>query len=436
MTIASPFWSVRHGSNVWAQSPATIAAWRLGALESVMPLSCEFSPVLACNADCIECPWRRSRAEHGVRLVRRGDTIEANDVGMASEETITVVLDRCAAVGIRGVLWTGGGEPTLLPSLSKMCEYAGQLGLVNALYTNGFLLGTDPFLAGRLLDPKAAMVFIRISVNAISSPVVRKHWGVRDHAEVLHQLEGLDRLLRERRTLAPAYAAAGQPLPSIQISTIVDRRNVDDLPAICRTVADIFGRHRDVRGPEDIMVIRPLTIHRISGFSVEDHDDSVIRSVLDTCGARGLGRQRVEACGLSLYLGFGLDLLDSGALSRYSDVVRRQYQVRDRCWGHGLFLTVGPDAKVYPCTEMNCNSEYVIGDLRTQAVTEIYQSSVRREFIQRADGCRWGPSMFQPFSRTTRLDGIAQAIRNGSLSDIEIDAIRRASLTQHPLLLN
>jgi MoaA/NifB/PqqE/SkfB family radical SAM enzyme len=433
---SSKYWSVRHGSNAWAQHSGNIDAWRRGALQEVMPITCEFSPVLSCNADCIECPYRRSRHHRALEVIEARRFAVPETYSAASEAIVTSVLNRCAAGGIRGVLWTGGGEPTLLPFLPKMCAYAGSLGMVNALYTNGFLIGTEAGLAESLLEPSVNIVFIRVSINAVSPGIVRKHWGVKDHTDVLTQLDGLEHLLKVRQKLALKYSDLGLRLPSIQISTIVDSRNVTDLLPICDVVAQVFSGNPDARGDEDVIVVRPLTLHGRGQFSCNDHEQRVIDQIIEACGHGSAGRAALEAAGVKPYLGFGVDLVESGEYTSYSRLVQEQYQGRDRCWAHGLFLTVGPDGLVYPCTEMNCDSRFVIGDLKVQSVADVYASAERSNFLRLADGCGWGPSIFQPFSRTARLDRIASAIRSGELQDPTIEAIRIASFSQHPLLLN
>jgi hypothetical protein len=59
-----------------------------------------------------------------------------------------------------------------------MLKYSADRGLLNCLYTNGFRLGYEPELANLLLAPVSGMVFIRMSINAVSPAAVRNHWGL------------------------------------------------------------------------------------------------------------------------------------------------------------------------------------------------------------------------------------------------------------------
>lgn len=425
----------RGGGNSWAQSPATIAAWRRGALADVRPIMLEFMPVLTCNADCVLCPFRRSRLDMNVRRHRSGFAV-SDDITVATRPTVIRILEASREAGVRGVLWTGGGEPTLLEGLDSLCAYSADLGMTNALYTNGFLLGTIAGLAERLLAPATRFAFIRMSINAVTPRAVQQHWGVKDPEEALCQLRGLEELLRVRERLLPQYAAAGWRIPSIQISTIIDHKNHDDLLKICQTVADIFRRCRITAGEEDVMVVRPTVDHRREVYSCHDHEAAVIQHILYVCAHGGRGWSELDAAGVPLFLGFGLDQVEFGRVPNYDEVIRREYEQRESCLAHGLFFVVGPDATLYPCTEMGCDPAWALGNLKEQSVDEIYRSARRMDFLRRADSCHWGPEMFQPHSRTARLDRIARVIRDGELTDADIEVIRQESLKSHTLLLN
>ena len=137
-----------------------------------------------------------------------------------------------------------------------------------------------------------------------------------------------------------------------------------------------------------------------------------------------------------LFLGFGLDRVEMGDIPGHGELIRREYEQRDTCWAHGLFLTVGPDGSVYPCMELNCDRRWVLGNLKWQSVEEVYRSSRRMEFLEMANHCRWGAELFHPHSRTARLDRIARAVRTGELTDNDIERICELSQGSHPLILN
>src|ERR1051325_1156587 len=427
-----PWLSPRHGSNAWALRPDVVDAWRRGAQLDVRPMTAEYSPAVVCNADCYGCPYRRSRLELHAEALAAGAAALEDDLHSSTRETARRVVDAAYEGGVRGLLWTGGGEPTIWSPLLDLLRHAAERGIANGLYTNGFVLGTDPAYARRLLEPERNLAFVRVSINTATARTAKLHWGV-EASEVAPQLAGLARLLEARNDLGPAYGPGA--IPSIQVSTIIDRNNVGDLPAICSTVAQIFGRHRRIEGVEDRMIVRPMTFHR-PRYSSHDHSDAVIRQIIGVCGTSGIGRQALSAAGVDLFLGFGLQAVEMGTAPDYSTVIESIYAARGVSLATGLFLTIGPSGAVYSSTERNTDNRWTIGDLRTQTVEEIYGGERRRRLLDRLNEARWGPDVAQATSRTERLDRIAAAIRDGVVSDDDVRDIGKIASTSHRLILD
>jgi MoaA/NifB/PqqE/SkfB family radical SAM enzyme len=401
-----------------------------------MPLTLEYAPVLDCNAACPMCSYGRARHDAKTNRWNWTQYAEPNAKTVATRETAMRVLEASGQAGVRAVLWTGGGEPTLFQPLVELCRYSRRLNMVNALYTNGYALGNRPELVAELMSSENGLVFIRISINALSPGTVERSWGIKDPAGVKWQLRGIEALLRKREEMLSRFQTEGVEPPSIQISTIVDSQNVQDLPAICETIAGLYRASRKTPMSEDFMIVRPIVIERPTGYAAEDHPPDIINKIISICGREGAGRLVLQAAGIPLFTGFGLNSVESGEVASYSDLIRQEYERRDVSWANGVFLTVGPDASVYPCMELNCNRRWIVGNLKRQSVQEVYRSRNRMEFVAMANGMRWGPRLFNPFTRAARLDRIARAIMRGELKDPDIDIIRQRSLRSHRLLLD
>jgi hypothetical protein len=305
--------------------------------------------------------------------------------------------------------------------------------MANALYTNGFVFGSDPEYVFRLLSPESGLVFVRVSINTVSPALSKMHWGV-EPEEVRSQLAGLARLLQARNQLAPSYE--NKPVPSVQVSTIIDRRNVDDLLGVCQAVAQIFKDNRREAGAEDRFIVRPMTFHGRPQYSSHDHPESVVRRVVDICGEGGPGRQVLREAGLDLFMGFGLPLVETGVVPSYSALIEHAYAQRDVSLASGLFLVIGPSGNVHLSTEHNCDDKWSFGNLVTGSVAEIYRGEARRRLLSLVNAHRWGPDVAQPTSRTARLDRVAVAVRDGILTDEDIASIQRISLGSHALILD
>ncbi len=422
----------RGGSDAWALRPEVVSALRAGDDTAVPPMTLEYAPTLACSANCPGCSYRSARHASWEGLV---DIAPPDDIRSASFAGAMRVLEAARRMGVTGCIWTGGGEPLVWPPLIDAMRAAAGFGMVGCLYTNGFRLGHDAEVSDSLLHPESGLVFVRVSINAVTPAAFRRHWGIRDASAVEQQRVGLANLFAARRRLSGLYERLGRTLPGIQVSTIVDRTTIDDLPTICATVADVRRRFAAGSEPGDVFVVRPSTRHAASQYGAHDHEDSTVREIIAVCGDHGPGRRALEEAGWTVALGFGLAELEAGRFARYEDVVRAQYVGRD-CRSSGLFLTVGPDGVLYPCTELNCNVRWAFGSLREQSLEEIWHGAQRRSVLARLHSCRWGPTICQPFTRMNRLDGIARALRCGVLDEGEVERIRERARHSSPLLLS
>jgi len=87
------------------------------------------------------------------------------------------IIDDCAALGVKAIQFTGGGEPTMHPDYLALFARAQAHGIATALVTNGARI--DP------AHPAVqAMTWIRVSVDAGTPQtyarvrgVSEKHWG-------------------------------------------------------------------------------------------------------------------------------------------------------------------------------------------------------------------------------------------------------------------
>lgn len=139
-----------------------------------------------CNQDCSFCAYRMS-AGLSTELFGTPETHNPNR-RMRTEKALEIVED-CAAMGVRAIQFTGGGEPTVHPDHLLIMGRAQELGMQTGLVTNGVRLNP----AAREIQ---GMTWIRVSVDAGTPEtyaavrhVPRGHWsrawnniaGLREH---------------------------------------------------------------------------------------------------------------------------------------------------------------------------------------------------------------------------------------------------------------
>lgn len=89
------------------------------------PVMAHISLINACNLTCSFCCFANRDLSEKLSL-----------------EKVKQALDSFKKIGVTGVEFTGGGEPTIHPNFEEIVEYAHSLGFKLGLCTNGKILGT------------------------------------------------------------------------------------------------------------------------------------------------------------------------------------------------------------------------------------------------------------------------------------------------------
>jgi len=132
------------------------------------PVQVEFSPTSICNLRCVWCVDREWR-----------DAFP----GVMSPALYLEMLDSLRLCGVRGIVFEGGGEPTMHGSFAPMVQEAHKRGFDLGLTTNGVLL---PFVA--YLVPLFS--WVRVSLDAYDRDHYRQMKG-RDALDTV--MDGLER---------------------------------------------------------------------------------------------------------------------------------------------------------------------------------------------------------------------------------------------------
>lgn len=121
-----------------------------------------------CNQDCGFCAYRMSSGLSN-ELFPEGKRKNPNR--MIPAEKAREIIDDCAALGVKAIQFTGGGEPTMHPAHLEMFARAQAHGISTALVTNGANLNpTHPSVA--------AMQWVRVSVDAGDAQTYARTRGV------------------------------------------------------------------------------------------------------------------------------------------------------------------------------------------------------------------------------------------------------------------
>jgi MoaA/NifB/PqqE/SkfB family radical SAM enzyme len=111
-----------------------VQGWRDGRKPA--PINIEWDLSNRCSRGCSFCHFAYTHTR-GPLTGAHKPTGATSGGDLADPGMIVRALGEVAAAGVQGVVWTGGGEPTLHPQFDAIAERAGALGLAQGMYTHG-----------------------------------------------------------------------------------------------------------------------------------------------------------------------------------------------------------------------------------------------------------------------------------------------------------
>lgn len=113
-----------------------LTAWQQG--ETPAPVTVELDLSNVCSLGCQSCHFSHTHVA-GPWAVRDVDKpVGYSDTGkFADPDMMRRALGEMAAVGVQGVVYSGGGEPTLHPQFPEIAAHGAAVGLQQGLYTLG-----------------------------------------------------------------------------------------------------------------------------------------------------------------------------------------------------------------------------------------------------------------------------------------------------------
>ncbi|MBT3628188.1 MAG: radical SAM protein [Rhodospirillaceae bacterium] len=130
-------------------------AWRRG--DTVYPLLVEISPTNICNHGCLFCAYDYMDGRSSEAALDRSNS------AFIGAERLMKVISELHEVGTKSLFYSGEGEPLLHKRLPEIIAFAGNLGLDQALNTNGSALTGD--VIEQILPH---MSWVRFSVNGVN----------------------------------------------------------------------------------------------------------------------------------------------------------------------------------------------------------------------------------------------------------------------------
>lgn len=153
------------------------------------PICVEIELTNACNHKCPKC------ATTYVEATSDREVIKGSNFTYDSGVTLLNELKR---MGVKSVVFTGGGDPLVFPMADELVKYADDLGLEVGLKTNGALITPDN------VDNLLRATWIRFSVDAATPKTFMAVHGVDDFYNVIDAIR-LCVKRRKKTTIGAAF---------------------------------------------------------------------------------------------------------------------------------------------------------------------------------------------------------------------------------------
>ncbi|MBU4590011.1 MAG: radical SAM protein [Candidatus Omnitrophica bacterium] len=303
-----------------------VDAWLKG--ENPPPITVELDMTNVCNHRCPECSGWYFRD-------RNGDFLPLD---MARD-----IVRQLAEAKVRGLIFTGGGEPLCHPDIIEIVRLAHGLKLDIGFITNGTLI--DKRIAGVLLE---CCTWLRVSLDAASKKTFKKLHGLDGKAfdkivDNILLLTKMKRSLNSKATIGVGYLTSDHT-----------KDEMHDMSVLCKRLG------------VDYLQFRPLQIHNNGKFEYHHAD---IEEEIFRCLKESHDGYKV------LYSKHKYDMMKD---KNYG----RNYR---KCFGHQFAAVIGADARMYVCCHMRGFGKYCIGDLKKDRFKEIWGSRRRQGVVDNID---------------------------------------------------
>ncbi len=365
-----------------------------GDYDSITPFSAEFVTTLNCTNRCLgPCSYCLQRMNEGIAAK---NCYSNPRVHMQNLDFAKDLMDKLIDSGIKGIIFTGGGEPSLFGGLEELMEYTSQKGVDMTLYTNGN--SWTPKRISRVADTNPAV--IRLSLNC----------GTKKGYNSFHNPFNPDTAFDTvKRSIANfAIEAAKNPKIDFGVSFIMNEINYKELPQTAEVLRKII---EETHGKISFVAYRPAFNYNGSKQTAPEILDESYRLVEDNVR--------------NILMGTGIKV--NNVKCRY-DALKVEERGYDVCRATGLYAELGPSGELHSCCDRNCFKVYAIGDLTKNTIQEVYRGDLRKVVMDYANDykCTTCPPACKPHEVNKQFEKIEQLRAKKEMYKVEawIEAYR------------
>ncbi|MDZ4845879.1 MAG: SPASM domain-containing protein [Chitinophagales bacterium] len=305
------------------------------------PITLSIEPTTSCNLRCPECP-------SGLRSFTR-------DTGMLEMELFKKVLDETERHLLYLYLYFQG-EPYLHPQFSELVKYASRKGIYTVTSTNAHYLDNDR--ARETVESGLSRIII--SIDGITQESYAKY---RIGGSLQKVLEGTKQLVHWKKKLQSAT-------PHIIFQFVVFSHNESEIAEVHRLAKEY--------GVDEVKIKTAQVYDFEKGSELIPKEGKYARYHLTT-SPNSIDSVMLSASEAS----HTSELRDSSLRKASAQNDEPKYQIKNEllnhCWKLWHSSVVTWDGKVVPCC-FDKDAKYVMGDLKQQRFSEIWNGDAYRSF--------------------------------------------------------
>ncbi len=308
----------------------------------IRPICSEFDATLNCSNRCGECAYKYVKIVEG--LWDRNNFLD-QEAHMKNPEFAKELILKLKQDNIKGIIFTGGGEPFLFKGLEDVVQYTTSLGIDSVCYTNGNIL--SELRIKKLLE--ADPLLVRVSLNAGSEEVYNKfHNPFNKQLAFYKTLNTIEFL---------ALGSLNHPRTSIGVGYVINEINQHDMVNAALRLREIS----DKGGKIDFVCFRPefnyYNKKQLSSELLDRTHEIVEKDVRKTLQDTNIYVDNVHCRFTAL----------KEDTRNYSECRASALCSEISCMG------------AFFCCDRNFNRRYYIGNLEQSSLDEIYSGEQRQK---------------------------------------------------------
>lgn len=373
--------------NTWVFHDCVVNPVLAGDYDSIKPFCSEFVATINCSNRCGMCGYQYVKKKSGEW---DGNDFNNPEVHMPGSEFAKNMVDKLNQGGIKGLIFTGGGEPTLFSGLEETMAYSTSLGIDSVLYTNGNFLN-----AGRIRKIiQARPLLARVSLNAGTKEIYNRFHNPLDKERAFERtLESIEEFAR---------GSLENPTISFGIGIVVNAINRHDLVNAALRVREISDK---VGGGIEFMSYRPA-------FNYYGKKQLEAELLDETCEIIERDVRRVmRDTGIRI----------TNIKSRFK-ALKENTKTYTECRGTGPFSELCPNGMMCLCCDRNTNPDYEIGNLTKDSLLSIHLGDKRKNLLERINQgkCQDCPPACKSHELNKQFEDVEILRRAGEFHKVEL----------------